>query len=1094
MSKRVQPIRKLLIANRGEIAIRIARAASEMDIETVAIFSTDDHCSLHIKAADSAFQLSGEGAFAYLNMENIIAVAVRAGCDTVAPGYGFLSESGKFAQACIEAGLLFVGPDPDTLRLFGNKQQAKDFARELGIPVLSGSDSGDLSEALAFMGTLPQNGAVMVKAIAGGGGRGIRLVREASLLEDAITSCSKEAESAFGSGAVLIERFVPSARHIEIQVLGDGTGAVVILGDRDCTIQRRNQKIVEIAPAQRLNDNLRNCLSEAAAKLVSATNYQGLATVEFLVDLGVEATSDSAFAFLEVNPRLQVEHTITEEVTGIDLVKTSLLIASGNTLAALDLNRSISPNGVAIQLRINAETINKAGLTKPASGVLKTYHPPSGRGVRIEGYGYSGYEINPRFDSLLVKVIVHAETFSAVCRRAVRALEDFQIEGVATNKYLLLQLLKREDIDSEVVDTGWFEKILPNLSLEDCPSIRYFESNDIMVPSAVKDGPPPGSVVLQSPMTGVVVSVEISSGDQVRIGQEVGFIEALKMQHALTASVSGIVQKILVEPGQLIAEGDPLLFVLPGEVDEAIIETEETGDLDAIRQDLAELRERQGFGLDENRKEAVTRRKERGLRTARENLDSLFDIGSFSEYGALAIAAQRRRRSLEDLMRNTPADGLVAGTGTVNVEKFGPEVARCLGLAYDYTVLAGTQGYFNHRKTDRLLAIAESASLPVVFFVEGGGGRPGDVDAPGMSGLDVPTFHKFAKLSGKVLRIGIASGYCFAGNAVLFGCCDITIATRGSNIGMGGPAMIEGGGLGVFKPSEVGPAEVQWNNGVIDLLVADEAEATSRARQLLGLFQGRFDDWAVSDQRLLRQIVPENRLRVYDIRKAIRLIADTDSYIELRSGFAKGMITAFIRVEGRALGVIANDAVHLSGAIDSDGADKAARFMQMCDAFGVPILSMCDTPGFMVGPASELTGPVRHGSRMFIIGSQLSVPFFTVVLRRGYGLGAQAMSGGSFHATGFTIAWPTGEFGGMGLEGAVRLGYRKELAAINNIIERESRFKELVAQEYDYGKAVNVAQFLEIDAVIDPAETRSWISRGMSKFQRTPSGRFIDTW
>jgi acetyl-CoA carboxylase carboxyltransferase component len=401
--------------------------------------------------------------------------------------------------------------------------------------------------------------------------------------------------------------------------------------------------------------------------------------------------------------------------------------------------------------------------------------------------------------------------------------------------------------------------------------------------------------------------------------------------------------------------------------------------------------------------------------------------------------------------------------------------------------------------------------LPVVFFTEGGGGRPGDTDSSGMTGLDTMAFALFAELSGLVPLVGITSGRCFAGNAALLGCCDVIIATEGSNIGMGGPAMIEGGGLGVFTPDEVGPMDVQVPNGVVDIAVADEEEAVEVAKRYLSYFSGEATSsgdatdrdaapsWTCPDQRLLRHVVPENRLRVYDVREVIDTLADTDSVLEVRRGFGAGMVTALIRVEGRPMGVIANSPAHLGGAIDADGSDKAARFMQLCDAHDLPILLLCDTPGFMVGPEAEKTALVRHVSRLFVTGASLTVPFFTIVLRKGYGLGAQAMCGGSFRRPIFTVAWPTGEFGGMGLEGAVRLGFRNELEAEPDPVVREAMFQERVDRLYEQGKAVNTATYYEIDDVIDPADSRRWITMALeSAPPPTPrSGKkrpSIDTW
>ena len=473
-------------------------------------------------------------------------------------------------------------------------------------------------------------------------------------------------------------------------------------------------------------------------------------------------------------------------------------------------------------------------------------------------------------------------------------------------------------------------------------------------------------------------------------------------------------------------------------------------------------------------------------------MTDLVDADSFVEYGPVVIAPQRRRRSLPDLIARTPADGMIGGLGKVNGHSI-------VAMSYDYTVLAGTQGGQNHRKKDRLFQLAEQLLLPVVFFTEGGGGRPGDTDMIGVSGLDCLAFLYFAELSGLVPIVGINAGYCFAGNAAILGCCDVVIATADSNIGMGGPAMIEGGGLGVFDPHEIGPMDVQRANGVVDIAVADEAEAVAAAKQYLGYFQGPVDDWTCADQRQLRHVIPEDRKRGYDVHAVIQGLFDIGSVLEIRRDFGRGMVTAFARVEGKPVGVVANNPGHLAGAIDSDGADKAARFMQLCDAFDIPVVTLVDTPGMMVGPEIEKTALVRHCSRLFVTGANITVPLVSIVLRKSYGLGAQAMMGGSTKAPHATIAWPTGEFGGMGLEGAVRLGFRKELAAVEDVDDRERTFQEMVERMYEVGKAVNVASHFEIDDVVDPAETRRWIS---AILQAAPPPRArtgkkrpnIDTW
>ncbi len=605
---------------------------------------------------------------------------------------------------------------------------------------------------------------------------------------------------------------------------------------------------------------------------------------------------------------------------------------------------------------------------------------------------------------------------------------------------------------------------------------------------------------LTVPFAGTVLRVTVAAGDRVAAGTVLVVLESMKMEHVVEAATPGVIDTVLVAPGDAVQTGD--VIVQMTESDGIVAKHPPTvADVGSgVRPELAELRDRVAATLDPGRPAATERRHAGGRRTARENIEDLCDPGSFEEYGGLVFAAQRARRSIEDLIANTPADGLVAGIGRVNGDSFDDERARCAVLSYDYSVLAGTQGQMNHRKKDRIFELAERLRLPVVLFAEGGGGRPGDTDMAVVTGLDTEAFALFAKLSGLVPLVGIVSGRCFAGNAALLGCCHVVIATPDANVGMGGPAMIEGGGLGVFAPEDIGPVSVQVPNGVIDVLAADEKEAVTVARRYLSYFQGDVRDWVSPDQVLLRDVVPPDRRRVYDVRRALELIADEGSVLQLRPSFAPGMVTALTRMEGRAVGVIANNPMHLAGAIDAANADKAARFMQLCEAFGLPLLFLCDTPGFMVGPEAEATALVRRVSRMFVVGASLTVPFACVVLRKGYGLGAQAMAGGSFRRPVFTVAWPTGELGGMGLEGSVRLGFRRELDAIDDPTEREAAFSAMVARAYEHGKALNVAAHFEIDDVIDPADTRARFVHALesagprdvwTRGQRRP---FVDTW
>jgi acetyl-CoA carboxylase carboxyltransferase component len=586
---------------------------------------------------------------------------------------------------------------------------------------------------------------------------------------------------------------------------------------------------------------------------------------------------------------------------------------------------------------------------------------------------------------------------------------------------------------------------------------------------------------IDSPMVATVVDVAVQVGDVVPAGTTLLTLEAMKMHHPVRADEAGRVSEVAVAVGDAVARGALLVALAPPADGPTVDGPHDDGEAAAPRTtardraDLAEVLDRRARLLDPARPAAVADRHGRGHRTVRENVAHLLDDGSFVEYGGLAIAAQRARRSVDDLIDATPGDGMVSGFGTVNADRYETDRTRVGVLAYDYTVLAGTQGARNHHKKDRLLRLAAEHHVPVVVFAEGGGGRPGDTDVAGASFLDAEAFHLFARLSGLVPTVAIVNGRCFAGNAALAGCADLLIATRGSTLGMAGPAMIEGGGLGRVRPEEIGPPEIHTANGVIDVLVDDEAAAVEVARRYLGYFQGVDEVWEAGDPAALRDAIPEDRRLVYDVREVVATLADTDSVQELRPHFAPGMVTAFARIGGRPVGVLANDPAHLGGAIDADAADAAARLLQLCDAHGLPVVVLCDTPGFMVGPDAEREGGVRHFSRMFVVGANLSVPLVTVVTRKGYGLGAQAMMGGHLAVPVATLAWPTAELGPMGLEGAVRLGFRRELEAIPDPAERAAREEEMIAQAYDHAKALNVASYGELDDVIDPADTRERI-------------------
>lgn len=1116
-------ITSLLIANRGEIAIRIARAAQDLGVTAVAVHTRDDEASLHVRRADKAIALPGIGAAGYLDIDAVIAAAKDAGCDAVHPGYGFLAERADFAEVCASAGLTFVGPTPAHLSLFGDKAQARAAAVAAGVPVTRGIDRAvSQEEAEAFFAET--GGPVMLKAIAGGGGRGSRAVMEAADLPDAYARCQSEATAAFGRGDLYVEAFMPRARHIEVQILGDGQGDAVHFGTRECSIQRRYQKLIEIAPAPYLDPALSDQIINAALRLAKEAKYQNLGTFEFLTD--ADETPDQPFVFIEANARLQVEHTVTEEVFGVDLVQLQLRLAGGEAMASL-VSQGQSPNGYAIQARVNMETILPDGSVKPGGGQITAYEAPGGPGVRVDGFGYTGYRTSTAFDSLLAKVICHSASakFEHAAAKTHRALDEFRIDGLSTNIPFLLNILNDSAFTTNKTHTRWVDEALETLAVTpeatakgdgfagarvdtSDPLALFAHDAEVKAASAAPQGQPPdhadaldvvGAIGLRAPIQGTIVSIDVAMGDAVAKGAQVAVVEAMKMEHVITAEVGGIVREVTMSAGDTVLEGWPIVLLEEADVEGEVADATQEIDPDHIRADLQELLDRRAYTLDENRAKAVEKRNARGFRMIRESIDQLVDEGSFNEYWPLVVANQHTRHDLETLRKNTPGDGIVAGTASINGDKFGDDASGAVVVAYDYTVLAGTQGWNGHYKKDRMFDLAKQLRLPMIVFSEGGGGRPGDDVKGSWIAWDVPTFTMFSQLSGLVPMIGVNNGRCFAGNTALLACCDVIIATEASTIGMGGPAMIEGGGLGVYTPEEVGPMSFQVPNGVVDILVKDEEEAVKVAKKYLSYFQGPVDEWEAADQRKLRHVIPEKRTRLYEMRDLIETLVDKGSVLEIRKAFGIGVITCFARIEGKPVGIVANNPHHLAGALDSDGADKGARFLQLCDAFDIPVLSLMDCPGIMVGPDAEREALVRHAARMFNTGANLTTPLFSVVVRKGYGLGVQAMCGGSGLHGMMSVAWPTAEFAAMNIEGNVKLGYRNDLAAIEDAEERLRVYQAKVDEQYEQARAVNASTGGGLDDVIDPAETRRWIVNSMKRLPPVPprAGKkypYVDTW
>ncbi|KIW18285.1 hypothetical protein PV08_02573 [Exophiala spinifera] len=1110
-----QPL-KILIANRSEIACRLIRTYSVYpNVQTVALFTPAEKDATHVRLATASVALPEEGPRAYLDAANIVSIAKKEGCWGIAPGYGFLSEDAGLVRLCEDEGIVFIGPSSEQLAQLGNKVSARSLAAATGVPVLAGTKTvGDrgssIAEVLAFGKSLGPGRKIILKAAAGGGGRGIRIVDDSTdeqTIREAYEACQREAQASFGDGSLFAERYLHGAKHVEVQLLGDGTGQVCHFWERECSLQRRNQKVVEIAPSPSITPRLRRAIIEAAVKLGQAVKLRSLATIEFLVDA---ATED--YYFMEANPRIQVEHTITEQINGIDLVDLQLRIALGRTLADLSITREPPPPRLtSIQLRINAESFRQDGTTQPEAGTIRQGYFPTGAGVRVETAldGSRQHAVSPLFDSLLAKLIVTSSSYESALRLARWAIDETRIVGCRTNQAFLMALLDlpavqdgksniltiQENFEALYSSTQKFEDTLQ------AKAGRTLEESASPTGDAAKVERPPGSEELLAHLTGVVLSIKVNEGDKITAGQELAILAAMKMEHSVRSDSNGTVAKVAVTPGQQVNAGDALLFTISdGDTSSGRAQDPaEAENPEELRPELTELNERKAFLQYAGRDEDVAKRHANGYLTGRENLDLLVDKDSFIEYGDLVVAAQRKRYPMAHLIARTSGDGIIVGWAKMDSHP----VAVVIG---DYLVLAGTQGHFHHQKLDRIFQSIIDHPAPVVMYAEGGGGRPGDTDHLGTAGLKTPSFALMGQIKARgIPSVAVVNGYCFAGNAALLGTCDIIIGTRGGSkdapsrktttIGMGGQAMIEGGGLGRFEHEHIGPVDVHMRSGGIDVLVDTEVEAAPMVRKIVALFThpqlSPAESPYTSDPLRLRTAVPplSSRRRAYNVRRVINLLLDDDSFIEFCPEWGLSVLTGFGRIDGRAVAVIAsNSSSPLGGAIDvASGAKVNRLFRLLIRLGGMHILSLCDTPGFMVGPDFERSteaqgagstyrcfGDWFGNSQEFVLSGGRVLG---VVLRNGFGLGAQAMLGGGSLNNSMCVAWPSAVFGGMGIEGAVRLAYRKELEAITDVEKRKQKEQDMIDFMYDEGKAVNMAMASEIDSVIDPATTRKWLEQ-----------------
>jgi acetyl/propionyl-CoA carboxylase alpha subunit/acetyl-CoA carboxylase carboxyltransferase component len=1074
---------KLLVANRGEIAVRIIRAAADMGISTVAIFPSDDAESLHVHEADEAVRLEGRGVASYLDIDQVVSAAISTGCDSVHPGYGFLAEKAAFEKACVEAGLIFVGPLAETLELFGDKVQARAIAVENDVPVLAGSSKlGSVEEASAFLESLGEGGTMILKAVAGGGGRGARAVNGAADLTSLYAEATAEAMNAFGDGTLFAERLITRARHIEVQILGDGSGAVSNFGERECSIQRRYQKVMEVAPAPNLPDGLRTRIIDAAQRLAEAVNYRSLGTFEFLVD-ATDLTDDSEYYFIEVNARLQVEHTVTEAVTGIDLVEAQLNVAAGSSLGDLGLEQADipSPKGFAIQARVNMETVTPDGRTIPSVGTLTAFDPPSGPGVRTDTFGYAGYSTSPSFDSLIAKVIGHSKSsdFGDAIRRTYRALSEFRIEGVSTNLTFLQNLLNHPDFAEMKIHTRFVDEQIATLadSSNGSHPKRFAElatAEVVAAPTVVADVEgPDGTVAVASPTQGIVAELNVAEGDSVRVGDQIAVLEAMKFFHTVQAEISGIVRMLAVEQGGTALEGQPLVFI--EEMDEADLgERMESGDTATQRQigwdaELDELALRTNLAHQMGGEDNVAFHKGRGKLTVRERIDALVDPGSFEEIGTLAGSATYDADG--NLTGFTPANTVI-GVSKINGR-------RVMVNGGDFTIRGGASDANVGNKTAFSERMAIEWRLPFIRLLDAAGGsvrtfeQIGHTYLPNGPGRDVSP-HLLPVVPSVAAVLGSVAGL----PAVQAALAHFSVMVKNTSVLFaGGPPVVKVAfGIDITK-EDLGDESVQVRqSGVVNNLANSEEEAFDMIRQFLSYLPDSVydmppyvepDDDRDRRDESLKNVIPRDNKTVFDPRPILESVLDKDSIFEIAPDFGAGRITVLARVNGYPVGVMINDSRVDGGATGMKEAEKAIRFIELCENFHLPIINFADDPGFMIGLEAESAGMLRIGARLHAVMASTETPWLTFVIRQIFGVaGGCHIRLSGMHRR---YSWPSGNWGSMHIEGGVDAAYRREIA---NADDPDAKREEIENRLRQLASPFRTAQTFLVEEIIDPRNTR----------------------
>jgi len=1117
--------KRVLIANRGEIAIRVARAASALGVETVSVYAPIDALSLHTRVTTESRALgaSSDPVRAYLDIEALIAIAKASHCDCVHPGYGFLSENTAFAKRCHDEGIVFIGPHPETLALFGDKTRARELALSLGIPIIPGSphtvasakDAIAVAEAVGF--------SVMLKAAAGGGGRGMRVVAAADEMMAAFARCESEAKAAFGDGSLFVEKLIERPRHIEVQILADGHGNIVHLHERDCSVQLRNQKVVEVAPAPGLDANLRRRILEDAIRLARAAGYVNAGTVEFLV-----SPERGEHFFIECNPRIQVEHTVTEQITGIDLVESQSRIAAGESLKALGIRDQAAveaPRGFAVQARIVAT----------GTGTLTAYKEPTGPGVRVDSCGYVGYAPPPQFDPMFAKLICQSSSthsFASALDRTLRALEEFHIAGLPTNLRQLRAIVSHPDVRAGDARTTFFGEH-PEIgsptgaSASASGALGLLEQQAAALragkgslsgayPAAASLAVPSGEQGVECPMGGTVIDILVKAGAKVEAGATLMVISAMKMETAIAAPCAGVVTQISpAEVGGAVSVGQIVATIAPAQ---------RSGDSSAPRGHgtdswapmLADVHTLQAMAhrrfASGSKDPGVVRQRNRGKLTCRERIDLLLDAGSFREVGSLAGFADYDDEGR--VTGFTPANH-VGGWGKIE----GRTVVVC---ADDFTSRGGHSDGAIGAKSAHLDRLSIDLRCPSIRLLDGssGGGsvaamvpkqqKAGESAAKESSGAIVAGRPRVSGEGGSFLPGHLGSSMYVAqlsqvpvvnlllGSVVGIGAAkavlghfSVMVRDIAQLFVAGPPVVSHAMGYDITK-EELGGWQVHCRNGSVDNLAESEEEAASMAKRFLAylpssvyetppvLAPDRNDPIDRREEELFT-IIPRRRTMTFDMRRAIRLMADRGSFFEIGPLWGTDQIVGFVRFNGYPMGVLASDCRHINGgALTADGCDKLKRHLDLCDLFHLPVLNLIDNPGFAVGLEHEITGTIRKGGEWMIAFAQVAVPIFTVIMRRSFGVAgnnfATPRSGASAR-----VAWPAADVGGIPPEGGIEAAYKRQLAEAEDPAALRA---EINARIESARGPIGPLNRFQMEEMIDPRDTRLWVCEWVENANR----------